>query len=219
MICCIFGAGALYGCERLPEPPFFSICADGGYEAAQKLGVTPDILIGDFDSLKKESDCKEVIRLKPEKDDTDTLSAVKLALKRGFSDFVFYGCTGGRTDHTIANLQILYELAKRGCRAYLVGNHEIFTCLSNGSVSFSRESQGMFSVFSLSEKSTGVSETGVKYTLDHAEMTNGFPIGVSNEWIGKSAEISVRDGVLLLIYSDQAKETGRTLFTTERRKP
>lgn len=209
MVCCIFGAGELYGCEQLPDCSFFSICADGGYDTAQKMGVTPDVFIGDFDSLRGDLSCREVIRLKPEKDDTDTLSAVKLALERGYTEFYFYGCTGGRTDHTIANIQILYELANRGYRAYLLGNHEVFTCICGCTACFSEESEGMFSVFSLSETSTGVSETGVKYTLTNAKMTNGFPIGVSNEWIGVPAEISVKNGTLLLIYTDKAKETGR----------
>lgn len=205
-ICCIFGAGCYYGTEQLPDGDFFAISADGGYETALRMGVKPDLHIGDFDSLQSEAHAPEIIRLKPEKDDTDTLSAVKLALKRGFRVFYLYGCTGGRTDHTLSNIQVLAELARRGCRARMIGNREIFAALHNDAIAFSETSQGIISVFSLSDKSHGVTETGLKYPLHNYTMTNGFPIGTSNEFTGQRAEISVQDGTLLLVYTDSAVE-------------
>ena len=205
-VCCIFGAGEYYGNERLPEEDFLAVSADGGYPAARKMGVTPDVHIGDFDSLAGEVDCREVIRLLPEKDDTDTLCAVKLAMERGCRRFYLYGCTGGRTDHTFSNIQTLSGLAELGCRGWMLGNGEVFTCIHNDTARFSEDSGGMISVFSLSDTSRGVQETGLKYTLHDYTMTNGFSIGTSNEFTGVSSEISVRDGTLLLIYTDKARE-------------
>lgn len=204
--CCIFGAGEYYGTEKLPNRDFLAISADGGYITAQKMGVKPDIHIGDFDSVNCDIICDEIIRLKPEKDDTDTLSAVKLALSKGYDSFYFYGCTGGRTDHTISNIQTISELAEMNIRGYMIGNREIFTCIHNDKAVFSDKSQGYISVFSLAPKSFGVYERGLKYLLDNYTMTNGFSIGTSNEFIAEKAEIEVTDGTLLLIYSDKADE-------------
>lgn len=201
---CIFGAGSYYGNEKLPEGQFLSLAADGGYDMALRLGVLPDIFIGDGDSVQSPVQAAEKIFLKPEKDDTDTLSAVRLAMERGGEIFYFYGCTGGRTAHTLANLQVLSFLAEKGRKGFLLGNHEIFTCIKNDEIQFSSKSEGMISVFSLSEKSEGVSETGLKYTLNQYTMKNTYPIGVSNEFIGKRAKIKVENGSLLVIYTEKA---------------
>ena len=105
-----------------------------------------------------------------------------------------------------SNIQKLSEIARRGCTARMIGTREIFACIHNDAIRFTADSAGMISVFSLSDKSAGVRETGLKYEIENYTMTNGFPIGTSNEFIGAAAEIGVADGTLLIIYTDQAKE-------------
>lgn len=118
MACYIFGAGSFYGLDRRPRAGDFIIAADGGWLACRKAGITPDLLLGDFDSLSTRPDFPNILRVPVEKDDTDTMLAVKTGLERGETEFHIYGGMGGRrTDHTIANFQALLYLARRGLRA------------------------------------------------------------------------------------------------------
>ena len=204
--CVLFAAGEYYGNETLLAGDLFVVTADGGYAAARRFGLVPDLHVGDFDSFPGEVEAKQTISLKPEKDDTDTMSAVKAALERGCRDFLILGGTGGRTAHTLANIQTLAFLASRGCRARMVGNHEIFACVQNGAIRFDASSRGYVSVFSLADVSAGVRETGLKYEVSDFTMTNRYPMGVSNEFTGAPAEIGVGDGALLVVYTDKAME-------------
>ena len=117
-ICYIFGSA-------LGEPNFFKpnesdlvIAADSGYLKLKKLGITPDLAVGDFDSLGEIPTDTEVVKHPVKKDDTDTLLAIKIGIEKGFREFHFYGCTGNRLDHTFGALQNLSFLAERGCRGY-----------------------------------------------------------------------------------------------------
>lgn len=204
--CCIFGAGS-YSEDELPLPadPLI-IAADGGRAYLEKRGLAPHMTIGDFDSLGYVPQGERVVQLNPVKDETDMLSAINLGLEQGCNTFYLYGGTGGRTAHTIANLQLLAMLARRGCRGYLCAGQELFTALHKGSISFSPRSQGYLSVFSLTSRCAGVTERGLKYTLEDALLTYDYPLGVSNEFTGQPASISVQEGVLLLVYTRQAEE-------------
>lgn len=200
--CFVFAAGEYYKCKR-PDVDGYVVAADAGYKKLEEWGITPDAVIGDFDSAQRPENV-DVIQLNPVKDETDTWEAVRLGLERGCTDFYIYGGTGGRSDHTFANIQLVTMLAKKGVKARLFGNGEIMTVIHNSSIAFSEDSQGMVSVFSLCEKSEGVSEKGLKYLLDGYDMTNDYAIGVSNEFIGERAEISVKKGTLLVMYTDRA---------------
>lgn len=202
-VCCIFGAGEYFGTEKVVENSYV-IAADGGFRYLEKTGIIADAVIGDFDSLDDVPQHKNIIRLNPIKDDTDIVSAVKYALEIGSNEFHFFGGTGGRTAHTLANLQILVMLAKQGISGYLYGNGEIFTAVHNDKINFTASSHGYISVFSMGEKCVGVSEKGLKYTLKNYTITNDFPIGVSNEFIGVESEISVENGTLLIVYTNKA---------------
>ena len=119
MACYIFGAGSFYGLDRCPRANDFIIAADGGWLACRKTGITPDLLLGDFDSLSTRPDFPNILRVPVEKDDTDTMLAVKTGLERGETEFHIYGGMGGRrTDHTIANFQALLYLARRGAQGW-----------------------------------------------------------------------------------------------------
>lgn len=198
--CIIIGAGELTVDEIVCPPEALVIAADGGYSYCERLGIVPDIIIGDFDSLGKIPDGKNVVHLPVEKDDTDTSSAVKMGLNAGCSVFHIYGGTGGRLDHTLANIQIITGLAQNKKNACLYGKDFIITAVTDSSLHFDKGMHGIVSVFSAGDTAKGVYETGLKYSLTDALLTNTFPVGVSNELIGEEADISVRAGTLIIVY-------------------
>lgn len=191
------GAGEYYGgFERVPGD--LVIAADGGIDHLAGLGIEPDIIIGDFDSAKTVPSGDNVISLPREKNDTDTLAAIKYGLERGFVEFGIWGGTGGRADHTAANIQTLVFLSKRGARGFLYGDGHTVTAVTDGCVTVMNNGVRYVSVFSHSDLSRGVTISGLFYSLDNASITNTFPIGVSNTFTAPEAEISVRDGTLVV---------------------
>jgi len=208
-VCCIFGAGEYYNTDYTALVPdrALVIAADGGLARLSGLGIKPDIIVGDFDSLDNSVSFSafptaELIRLNPVKDDTDTLHAVNLALDRGYTEFRLFGCTGGRTSHTIANIQLLHMLSKRSAVGYLFGNGEVMTAFSDSALNFSSDARGYISVFSLTDQSDGVCETGLRYSLDNYTLKSTDTIGVSNEFTGNPASVSVKNGTLLAVFGD-----------------
>lgn len=196
----IFAAGDFYGLRAVPEPGDVVAAADAGYRTCREAGITPDVVLGDFDSMDVPEAGAEVVRLPVEKDDTDTMAAVKLGLERGCSEFLLYGASGGkRLDHTLANIQSLLYLCRHGARGFLYDDDFLWTAMENGTLTVPRTVEwGLLSVFCLGDRSEGVTETGVQYPLDGATVTNGFPIGVSNHILADRAEISVQNGALLV---------------------
>ena len=175
-------------------------CADGGYIETQKQGITPHIVVGDFDSSPQPDNLSaEIVKLPVVKDDTDTYYIAREIVKAGFTHAIFFGVTGGRPDHTFANLQMLKFLAKNGIEAKIIDKNSTYTVIKNGEITLPPQDNCYFSVFSLDEKCTGVSEKGGKYELSDVELTNDFPIGVSNEFTGNPVTISVKNGSLLII--------------------
>lgn len=209
--CIIIGAGDLTVGEVTFGEEDFVIAVDGGLSYCEILKVEPHIIIGDFDSVSdrereavfalKEEIPDRVIALKPEKDDTDMLYALKYALERGYRDFRIYGGTGGRFDHTLANIQCLLYLKNHGAVGYLCDGNGMILVLQNEAVHFNRNLEGYLSLFSLGKEARGVNISGMKYTLQDAVVTNDFPIGISNEFMGEEAEISVEDGELVCMIS------------------
>lgn len=191
------GAGDCYQPILLPTDKDFVIAVDGGYDTLRTQGIKPDVIIGDFDSVQSAVTEQNVIQLKPEKDDTDMLYSVNYGAKLGYTTFYIYGGTGGsRISHTIANIQVLAH--NPSLRCFLFDREEVTFLLTNGKVFFSEECEGYVSVLSFSEKSIGVWEKGLKYELEDATLINNYPLGVSNEFIGKNSLISVKDGKLLI---------------------
>ena len=175
-------------------------CADGGYIQAKKQNIKPHIIVGDFDSSEKpDINDTEIIKLPVIKDDTDTYYIARQIIKQGFTDAVFCGVTGGRTDHTFANIQMLKFLAKNNVNAVMVDKSSTYRVIIDGEITLQPCENSYLSVFSLDEKCTGVSESGGFYEISDAELTNDFPIGVSNEFIGKPVTVSVKKGSLLVI--------------------
>ena len=197
-ICYIIGAGELpllYISEKAEK---LIIAADGGLK---KLGeIKPDLVVGDFDSLGSVPENESVIKHPIKKDDTDTLLAVKIGLEKGYKAFVIYGAIGGRLDHTVATIQTATFVAENGAIAYIYDGTHTVTSIKNSNIIFNATAKGYVSVFALSGVVKGVSINGLLYELNDAELTPSFPIGVSNEFIGRESEISVKDGVLTIIF-------------------
>ena len=175
------------------------IAADSGYTCAKTIGVTPDILIGDLDSIAQIPDGLEVVRLPAEKDVTDTLAAIDYGLSKGFKTFHIYGGLGGRLDHTFANIACLQYLANRGACGYLYGDRYTVTAFT-GRLELTERKRGTVSVFAYGGAAYGVTITGLKYPLTNADITTDFPVGISNEFIGSAATIEAQSGVILVVY-------------------
>ena len=180
-----------------------SIAADGGLRHVAQLGLSPDVILGDFDSLGYVPQNATVFPV--EKDDTDAMLAARKGLELGCSRFVFYGALEGpRLDHTVANFQTLQFLADRGAQGFLVGKDTVVTVLKNGSITLPALPEGIVSVFCMGSDARGVTIRGLKYGLEKGTLSSGFPLGVSNHFAGKEAEISVEDGSLLILYPREA---------------
>lgn len=187
-----------------PKGDDIAIAADSGIRNAQALGDHIDIAVGDFDSFPERDipEDAEVIRLKPEKDMTDTQVAVEIALERGANSFVFIGGLSGRLDHTLANLSILEDLAERGHYAIMTDGVSRVHFLNGGSALIGRSGFKYFSLIPASNTVKGVSIEGAKYPLKNATLSrrnSGF--ATSNEIDGNCALISVKKGSLYVIES------------------
>ena len=189
-----------------PKENDLLIAADGGYDILKEKGLNPDIILGDFDSVRADLPHENIIKHPIEKDDTDTFLACKLGFDKNYRNFVISGGVGGRIDHTLANIQALLWIAKRGGRAFLIGNDVIMTVIFNGKLSFSSDFDGKISVFAQENQAEGVSIGGLKYNAEKITLTPEFPLGVSNEFVGESAEISVKNGALLVIWEQKFKD-------------
>ena len=197
--CYIVGGGENYGLDFNPEKGDYVIAADAGYRYLKEAGITPNMVVGDFDTLKYVPDHPNVVQLNPQKDITDAWEAVTRGLEKGYRDFRFYACMGGRVEHSIANIQLLTRIAEEGGKGYLYDDKNVLTVIRNSEINFAERKNGFISVFSLSDKSTGVDISGLKYEVENAELTNNYPLGVSNEFEGKPAKICVKNGTLLII--------------------
>lgn len=198
--CFLFGAGPFYGLAAAPQPGDLILAADGGYRHCQAAGLRPDRVLGDFDSLGAPPEGVPADPFPVEKDDTDTMLAVKTGLEQGCGEFYLYGGTGGkRLDHTLANLQTLLYLRRRGARGYLYDDDFVWTVIENESLTVERTVDwGLLSVFCLGAPASGIDEAGVQYPLSDASLSAEFPLGVSNHILEPRARVTVRDGALLV---------------------
>ena len=179
------------------------ICADRGYEYAVRNGIKPHMLIGDFDSCRLPiPEDIGVHRRIPEKDDTDTLMAVRTAIEQGAERIVIYGALGGRLDHTIANIQTLIYICKNGCSGEIHSAKNIAAVLGTGSHHLPKRDGWYLSIFSITEETVIKRLSGVKYPLIDYRMTTDFPIGVSNEITGSEAQLEISQGLALVIRSE-----------------
>jgi thiamine pyrophosphokinase len=187
--------------ERMEDD--FVICCDGGYKAAVDMGLTPDLLVGDFDSLKEPLPKNvEILRFPTEKDDTDSMLAVREGLRRGYRIFVLLFSLGGRLDHTVANIQLLGFLLEHGANGELIGPNDRVVLIQNETAYFPKKPNETLSVFAWEQGAGRVTLKGVQYPLDKAVLTTRFPLGAGNHITEKAAQITVENGTLLVVCSN-----------------
>lgn len=200
----IFGAGEMGGQKPVIPSDAFVIAADAGLNYLRAVGIEPDLTVGDFDSLGKIPLGANVVVHSPEKNETDMLLASCEALSRKAKHILIYGGTGGRPDHEFANIQTLAYIANHGARGYLIGRGSVITVIKNSSLVFGAEATGVISVFCIGDRAEGVDLTGLKYPLKNHTLSFDYPLGVSNEFIGVPSEVSVKNGLLAVMWSYEA---------------
>lgn len=201
--CVIVGGAEIRNYEAMRKnftPDDYFIYCDCGLNHEKFLGFAPDLVIGDFDSHYKPENLNcEIIVLPRVKDDTDTIFAVKEALRRGFDNFVLVGAVGGRMDHTFGNVYILLMLKANNAEAVILDDYSEMKIISAGETVRVKSGCKFFSLINISGIAKGITIRNAKYNLDGAEITPEYQYGISNEVSGNEAEISLKAGNLLLI--------------------
>lgn len=220
-ICYLVGAGFLCGPHFSPTEEDLVIAADGGYTHLRKLGIRSDLLMGDMDSLSEDMpQGLHVLPFAPEKNDTDMALAARYALSSGYRRIRIYGGSGGRFDHTVANLQLLAHLSAAGAETVMYEESSVITAVTDGSLRYPAGETGYLSVFAHCGTAEGVEEKGLKYPLRGARLTDDVALGVSNEFTGMEAEISVRRGTLIVIrpLSNEQKKAAAWFETSSEKR-
>ena len=184
--------------EQLCADDYVIFC-DSGLKHLEQLQVKPSLIVGDFDSHENPNLDVETIVLPCEKDDTDTVFAVKEAIKRGFDNFLLIGVVGARLDHTLGNVSILLYLDSLGKKGCIIDDYSEMEIVSDKPVSIC-DQYAFFSLLNITGCAKGITITGAKYPLAGAEISCEYQYGVSNEVLpGDIATVSVEDGRVLLI--------------------
>ena len=198
--CIIIGAGDFTAPAHVEKDDLI-IVADGGFDHAVAAGIRPNLFVGDMDSLRSPlpSDL-EKITFPQRKDYTDMHLAYLEGMERGYHEFEIYGGTGGRGDHTFANISLLLKIAEDGNLGRMVTEGEVYTVIKNGGISLEGKKDSYISVFAIGGVADGVTIKGLDYEVENVNLTPDFPLGVSNRFTENIAEISVNNGTLLIIY-------------------
>ena len=184
--------------ERLSADDYVVFC-DSGLKHLEQLQVKPGLIVGDFDSHENPHLDVETIVLPCEKDDTDTVYAVKEAISRGFDDFLLIGVAGARLDHTLGNVSILLYLDSLGKKGFIIDDYSEMEIVSDKPVSIC-DRYAFFSLLNITGCAKGITITGAKYPLDGGEISCEYQYGISNQVLpGETAVVSVKCGKLLLL--------------------
>ena len=197
-ICYIVGA-ADCTLSFSPASEDMVIAADGGYDRLSKAGIEPTVLIGDMDSIRELPQDIELKKFKVEKNETDTHLSLLEGEERGYKKFMIFGGVGGREDHTLANLSLLLFARRKGLFARLISEDGEFFVIENEKISIPCGEYRGVSIFAFGGNADGVSIKGLKYEADNITLTPDFPLGVSNSFAEKPAEIEVGRGALLVM--------------------
>lgn len=197
--CYIVGAGECEKVDIEKKCDDLIIAADGGLKYLRSANINPDIIIGDFDSLGEIPCDENVVKLNPVKDITDMNAAVDIGLEKGFDNFVLFGATGGRIDHTLANIQLIAYLSERGIGASVKNGKTLITAVTDGKISFDSSNEGYISVFAHTDICKNVCIDGLKYNVENFTLKNDFALGVSNEFVGSESTVSVEKGTLIIV--------------------
>ena len=185
--------------ESILKSSILTVCADSGYDNAVKAGVIPDVIIGDMDSVKRSlPEGIKQIKLKCEKDDTDTQACIDYLADAGCDEMVLVGALGGRIDHALANIMLVIYAAKKGARLIIKSeNTEIVPVDSFAEIS--GEKGDWLSIIPVMGDAEGVTLSGLKYPLDNATLEAGKTVGISNEFVCEKATIRVKKGLVTAI--------------------
>lgn len=198
----LLAAGPIPHPENLEIPQdAFLACADAGYRYAQVLGREPDLILGDFDSAPPPDSPAKRLTFPVEKNDTDTMLAIKELYRLGYRKLTIYGGTHGRLDHTFANVQSLSWAVRHGMEAVLVDEANRVQVFLPGNYTIPSGGYRHFSLFSLSPESRGVTLTGAYYPCEDLTLSRLFPLGVSNHLVEEQAQLTFTAGELLCIQS------------------
>lgn len=205
-VCYIVGASTFD--ERIkPLPGDYVIACDKGYKYLTEQNIKPDCSLGDFDSLCDIPNEENLFVYPSEKNDTDMKLALNHAIEKGYEKFYIFGSLGGRLDHTLANIQMLLFLAKKNFSAYLIGEGTKVTAIHNSVFKFTGKENGYFSVFAIGSDAQKVTVKNAKYNIKNQKIFCDDSLGVSNEFLpGKSAEISVINGSLCIVWYEKFNE-------------
>jgi len=200
---CIIISGGVFGPVPEKQPGDFIIACDRGYVYCERLGLTPDLFIGDFDSYSGAvAPGVAVERLIPEKDDTDTESAIRLAIRRGAERITLLGATGTRLDHVLGNIELLGIGLKAGIPIQICDAHNRIRMIDRGMTLARKEQFGTYvSLIPYTECVEHLTLKGFKYPLTDACLRGFCSLGVSNEIVADTAEISFEGGILLVVES------------------
>lgn len=181
-------------------PDDYVICADSGYDTAYEAEIAPDLLIGDFDSIKRIPENVSIITLPVEKDVTDAVAAFNEGAKLDYNSFVLFGGTGGRFEHTFANISLMANASKMGIHIIIIDDKHIFRSITNNSLRIKRKTNQQISVFAFGGSASGVTLSGFHYPLNNFTLDpfNGA-LGTSNDIIDDYGEITVENGTLIII--------------------
>lgn len=188
--------------DKIQEDDFI-ICADGGYIHAQDANIVPNLIVGDFDSSSVPDSDIETIILPTNKNDTDTMYAVREGIGRGYKKFVFLSAIGGRADHTFANYSALFYLKHHGCSGEILSCNSKIFLLENEQIEIRNQSDKIFSIFPFACRGCLVSLNGFRYPLLNYTINAEFPIGVSNIITSDEAFVSVGGGCAIVYMTDQ----------------
>lgn len=178
----------------------FIICADSGYDIANDADIVPDLLIGDFDSIKRIPDNVNKITLPVEKDVTDCLAAYNEGIKLGFKAFAVFGGTGGRFEHTFANISLLAASSQSGVSVEMIDDIHIFRSISNDSIKINQKDNQQISIFAYGSDAIGVTLKGFHYSLSDFTLDPFYgSLGTSNDIIDEYGEIIVKNGTLIIV--------------------
>lgn len=202
--CVIIGGADIRDYDRIRSyirPDDYVIYCDSGLRHAEALGIEPSIIVGDFDSHEDPRMDVETITLPVAKDDTDTVYASRLGRARGYTEYLLLGVTGARLDHTLVNLYVLTSLENDGCHGLIVDDYSEMEIIGGGGEPAEvADRYPFFSLIALEGAVHGVTIRNAKFELEDADITQDYQFATSNEVIpGRTAEISIRDGRLLLI--------------------
>ncbi len=200
--CVIVGNASIADYARVREylkPDDFILCCDGGLKHTKELLVSPDLIVGDFDSIERPKTDIETMVLPREKDDTDSFYAAKEAHSRGFREFILVGVFGGRLDHTLGNISLMLWLYNRGCSCLAIDDKSEMLIVGKDAVHID-DTYPFFSMLCIDGPALGITISGAKFPLDNGAITSEYQYGISNEVLpGTTATVSVENGVLLLV--------------------